>query len=346
MNLSCPIPMEKYPHILLGHGGGGKLMNHLIEDMFKHAFQNPYLELGHDSALIQANNHPMSVTTDSFVARPIIFPGGDIGKLAVYGTVNDLAMIGSRPHFLTASFILEEGLPMEVLWNIVLSIRSTAAECEVQIVTGDTKVVEKGHGDGIYINTTGIGYLANTKPCIPTNIEVGDMILLSGDIGRHGMSLMAQREQFDFDRPIESDCANLYPLVKALLDQNIHIKCMRDLTRGGTTSALVELSQQTGKKFIIEQNQIIVEENVSSACELLGIDPLQVACEGRMILFVPPQDAHKSLNILRQFDLSKNATLLGQVASNMERGRVSIKNELNIERNLIMPSGELLPRIC
>ena len=238
---ACPIPISQYPLVLMAHGGGGKLMHQLIGKMFLAAFTNPLLEMQHDSTVVEWTGKKLAFTTDSYVVRPIFFPGSDIGSMAVHGTVNDLAMSGARPLYLSSAFILEEGLPMETLWRVVCSMRDAAQSCGVQIITGDTKVVDKGKGDGVYINTAGIGVIEHSLTITPKSVQPGDAVLVSGDLGRHGMAIMAVREGLQFESQIESDSAPVHEIVLDLLKAGIEIHCLRDLTRGGLASAEPEL---------------------------------------------------------------------------------------------------------
>jgi len=342
---SCPIPLSQYPHVLMAHGGGGKLMHRLLEDVFGKAFSNPILDTRHDSAQFTVPPGRLAMTTDSYVVRPIFFPGGDIGSMAVHGTVNDLAMSGARPLYLTCGFIIEEGLPMETLWRVVCSMRDAAKNCGVQIVTGDTKVVDKGNGDGLFINTTGIGVIEHEQIISPQNVQPGDAVIVSGDLGRHGMAIMAVREGLQFESTIESDSSPVVEPVLALVQAGIEIHCLRDLTRGGLASALNEIAEAAGVKIAVEQKSIPVREDVHAACEMLGLDPLHVANEGRFITFVPAEDSERTLEILRCHEVSAGAALIGQV---MEKTAplVTVKSALGVSRILDMPSGEQLPRIC
>src|SRR3989338_805284 len=274
--LSCPIPLQDYPHVLLAHGGGGTLMHRLIEEIFVAAFDNAHLCARHDSAVLNIPAGKIAMTTDSFVVRPLFFPGGDIGSLAVNGTVNDLAMSGARPLYLTAGFILEEGLSLETLWRIVNSMKEAAHRADVKIVTGDTKVVEKGKGDGIFINTAGIGIIEHNQTILPGMIRKGDAVLVSGDLGRHGMAVMALRQGLEFETTLTSDSAPLAGLIGRLLSECIEIHCLRDLTRGGLASALNEIAMTAQFGIEIEESRIPVCEEVRGACEILGFDPLYV----------------------------------------------------------------------
>jgi hydrogenase expression/formation protein HypE len=341
----CPIPIHQYPAVLMAHGGGGKLTHQLIEKMFLPLFDNPILDTRHDGAVFSVGTQRLAFTTDSYVVRPIFFPGGDIGSLAINGTVNDLAMCGARPLYLSAGFILEEGLPMETLWKVVSSMKEAARAAGIQLVTGDTKVVERGKGDGIYINTAGIGILENDAVISPAAVQPGDRLLLSGDIGRHGIAIMAAREGLEFESRIESDCAALWDLVNALLGAGIEIHCMRDLTRGGLASALVEIAEASGFHLRVEESLIPVREDVKGACEILGFDPMYVANEGRFLAFIPGKDANRALEIASSHPLGEGASLIGAVDAK-PAGQVSMKSLIGASRIVDMISGEQLPRIC
>jgi hydrogenase expression/formation protein HypE len=346
--MTCPIPISRYPKVLLAHGSGGKLMHQLIESMIVPTFSNQLLDARHDGAVFQVGQVPgprLAFTTDSYVVHPLFFPGGDIGKLAVTGTVNDLAMCGAQPLFLSAGFIIEEGLPMESLWKVIRSMQATAAEANVQIVTGDTKVVDRGKGDGIFINTAGVGVLATDIQISPAAVQPGDTVLLSGDIGRHGIAIMAVREGLTFESEIESDCAPLAELVFQLLKAGIRIHCMRDLTRGGLASALVEIAQAAGRTIDIDERAIPVREEVRGACEILGLDPLYVANEGRFVAFVDPTDADQALSIMRATPLGVEASIIGKVHDDPS-GIVTMTSAIGASRIVDMLSGEQLPRIC
>jgi hydrogenase expression/formation protein HypE len=343
--LSCPIPIRDYPQVLLAHGGGGKLMHQLIEQMFVPLFSNSFLNARRDGAVMEINGAKMALTTDSYVVRPLFFPGGDIGQLAINGTVNDLAMCGARPLFLSTGFILEEGLPMETLWRVVLSMREAAAAASIQIVTGDTKVVDKGKGDGIFINTAGVGLIEHDLAIGPASVRPGDVILLNGDVGRHGMAIMSVREGLAFDSEIASDCAPLSGLVMELLSAGIEIHCLRDLTRGGLASALIEIAEVCGLSISLDESAIPVREEVQGACELLGLDPLYVANEGRFVSFVPARQAEQSLAVMHAHPLGKEARLIGRVAEGSS-DRVIMKSRIGTHRVIDLLSGEQLPRIC
>ncbi|MBZ0300390.1 MAG: hydrogenase expression/formation protein HypE [Anaerolineae bacterium] len=343
--LSCPIPIAQYPQVVLAHGGGGRLMHNLISQMFAPTFDNPLLAGQHDGAVFNVNGARMAFTTDSYVVRPLFFPGGNIGEMAVYGTVNDLAMCGARPLFLSLGLILEEGLPMETLWRVVQSIQRAAEAAHVQIVTGDTKVVDQGKGDGVYINTAGVGIVEHKRAIGPTQVQPGDQIILSGDIGRHGIAIMAMREGLEFESTITSDAAPLAEPVLQLLDAGIDIHCLRDCTRGGVASTLVEIATTSGLEAHIYENRLPVHEDVRGACEILGLDPLYVANEGRFVAFVRADDAPRALDILREHPLGEEAVILGEVTTGYPR-LVTMTSLIGANRIIDMISGEQLPRIC
>lgn len=342
---SCPFPIQNYPNVLLAHGGGGKLMHQLIGEMIVPAFRNPLLELQHDSSVFEVAGHRFAFSTDSFVVRPIFFPGGDLGSLAVNGTVNDLAMAGARPLYLSAALIIEEGLSMETLWKVLSSMQDAAQKAGVQIITGDTKVVDKGKGDGLFINTAGVGILEHSLRIAPQSVLPGDVILVNGDLGRHGMAIMAVREGLEFESSIESDSSPLADPVLALVRAGVELHCLRDLTRGGLTSALNEIAESANLTLQLEEALIPVREDVRAACELLGLDPFQVACEGRFALFVPEQDAAHALEILTGHSSGKGACRIGK-AMEQRIPKVLLKSTIGPQRILDMASGEQLPRIC
>ncbi len=338
--LSCPLPRIDDQTVLLAHGSGGRAMHRLLESVFMPAFANPVLNTAHDGAALTINGSRLAFTTDSYVVHPLFFPGGDIGTLAVNGTVNDLAMCGARPLFLSTGFIIEEGLPMDTLQRVVQSMQRAARVAGVQIVTGDTKVVDKGKGDGLFINTAGIGVIEHSLSIAPQSVRSGDAVIVSGDVGRHGMAIMAVREGLEFESLIESDCAPLTESIMALLEADIDIHCLRDLTRGGLASALCEIADSANLHIHIEQESVPVTEDVRGACEILGLDPFYVANEGRFIAFVPPEDAPRTLAIL-----GANAKQIGSVQPDSDQ-RVTLRSPIGAIRILDMLSGDQLPRIC
>ncbi len=320
-------------------------MRRLIRDMFAAAFGADELQSSSDSALLNLSHDRIAFTTDSFVVKPLFFPGGDIGSLAINGTVNDLAMSGATPAYISLGMIIEEGLPMETLWRIVQSIKRSADDAGVKIVTGDTKVVDKGKGDGIFINTSGIGILDSQRTIGAHRIQPGDVILVNGDMARHGMAILAAREELALESPIDSDCAPLNHAVKALLDAGIDIHAMRDATRGGIATALIELAEDAGCDISIRERDIPVREDVRGACELLGIDPLYVANEGRFVCFVPEAEAASALQILDNHFPGCGSAVVGTVESTTA-GRLALQSIIGAKRRLDLLSGEQLPRIC
>jgi hydrogenase expression/formation protein HypE len=342
---ACPIPITDYPNVLLAHGGGGRLMHQLIDRMLRPSLDNPLLAQGHDGAVFQVDGARLAFTTDSYVVQPLFFPGGDIGQLAVHGTVNDLAMCGARPLYLSLGLIVEEGFPMDDLWRVVQSISQAARSAGVQIVTGDTKVVDRGKGDGIFINTAGLGLVAPGVDIDPAGVRPGDCVILSGDVGRHGIAIMAQREGLDFESVIESDTAPLVRPVMALLDSGAQVRCLRDLTRGGLASALIEVAQSSRVRIDIDEGALPVRDDVRGACEILGLDPMYVANEGRFVAFVPEADAPAALAALQSDPLGAGATIIGEVVA-AGSGQVTVKTPIGGRRILDMLSGEQLPRIC
>jgi hydrogenase expression/formation protein HypE len=335
----------RFEKIELAHGGGGRLTHELIGHLFKRHFSNIYLDLLNDSAVLPRSNGRLAFTTDSYVIQPIFFAGGDIGKLAVCGTINDLSVVGARPLYLTAGFILEEGLPYVDLERIVCSMAETAKNSGVEIVAGDTKVVEHGSADKIFINTSGIGWIPDAIELSPRNIRAGDKILVSGSMGDHGMAILSQREGLEFSTSLVSDCAPLNDLAWAILGRHRDVRVMRDPTRGGLATALVELAQGSGLGFEIEETSVPVHEGVRAACELLGLDALYVANEGKLIAIVSPAEAEAILATLRDHPLGREARLIGQVVES-HPGRVVLRTALGVRRMVEMLAAEQLPRIC
>ena len=323
-------------------------MQSLIQDIFLKTFSNSILSQLHDSAVVPIEGHRIAITTDSYVVRPLFFPGGDIGSMAVHGTINDLAMSGATPLYLTAGFILEEGLPIETLQRVVTSMAEAAQKASVSVVCGDTKVVDRGKGDQIFINTTGVGQVPEGIDIGPPHIQPGDRILVSGDLGSHGIAVMSVREGLSFASDIVSDSAPLHRIVADLLQEGVSIHCMRDLTRGGFASALNELAEISTHKFMIDESRIPVQEPVRGACEVLGLDPLYVANEGRFVLLVPANEIEKTLSALRQHSVSKLAIEIGEVLSSppSHSPPVTLRTVVGTNRILDLLSGEQLPRIC
>ncbi len=342
MPLACPMPTPRYDTITLAHGGGGTLTASLIHDVFLPAF-GAHSPSPLDATPFAFGGNRAAVTTDSYVVQPLFFPGGDIGSLAVNGTVNDLLMAGARPVALTAGFILEEGLPIESLRRVVDSMRAAAQLAGVAILAGDTKVIERARGDGLYINTAGVGEIVAAAPPAPERLRAGDVIVLTGDIARHGIAVMAQRHGLAFEPPVHSDCAALHAPMLELFGKGPAPKCARDLTRGGLGGALCELASAAQLAFQIAETALPVETPVKAACELLGFDPLFVANEGCAALFFAPADVPAALTVLQKHPVTAQSVVIGQVA---EGSGVSAKTALGTVRRLMPPSGEQLPRIC
>jgi len=343
---SCPLPLADYPTIVMGHGGGGKLGAELVEYLFLPAFRNPALENLGDAALLDLSSGRIAMSADSFVVQPLFFPGGCIGDLAVNGTVNDLAVSGADPKYLSAGFILEEGFPLAQLAAIVSAMAAAARAAQVHIVTGDTKVVERGHGDGCYIHTTGVGVLRPGLSIGPRNARAGDAILVSGSIGDHGMAIMSVREGLEFESPIRSDCAALNGMIAQVLDAaGPSVHAMRDPTRGGLASTLNEIAQASGVGMLLDESEIPVSVEVQSACELLGLDPVYVANEGKAVFFVAPESAQTVLDVLRSYPLGRRAALIGHVTAEHKCLLVA-RTAIGATRVIPMQIGEQLPRIC
>jgi len=330
--------------ILLAHGSGGKLSHELVEKRFLPFLTNPMLNKLDDSAIFEAAGR-LAFTTDSYVVNPIFFPGGDIGKLAICGTVNDLAMSGARPLYLSLSAIIEEGFSLKELERIVQSIKVATEEAEVSIITGDTKVVNRGQADKLFINTSGIGIIPAEVDISGANAKNGDKIILSGTIGDHGIAIMSQREGLRFSVPVESDCAPLNKLVAQILEASPNIHCLRDPTRGGLATTLNEFARQSNVGIVIQEDKIPVKEGVRAACELLGFDPVYVANEGKLVAIVEPNDTDKVLAQMKQNSYGRDAAIIGEV-TNEHPSRVIMKTKLGPSRIVDMLSGELLPRIC
>lgn len=345
-NWSCPLPLRDYPNIVLGHGGGGKLSAELVEHLFLPAFRNDALACLGDASVVDFSPNRLVFSTDSFVVRPLFFPGGSIGDLAVNGTVNDLAVSGARPLFLSAGFILEEGFPVSDLAQIVTRMAAAAAMAGIQIVTGDTKVVEKGHGDGCYINTAGIGAPMENAQVAPRLVRAGDAILVSGMIGDHGMAIMSVREGLEFESVIQSDCAALNDLIADILAAGgTSVHAMRDPTRGGLASTLNEIAAASRTGMVIEEPLLPVRPEVQAACDLLGMDPLYVANEGKVVVFVAADAAEAVLAAMRCHPKARDAAMIGRVT---EKHPATVVAHTAIGANRVVPMqiGEQLPRIC
>lgn len=342
---TCPLPLRDYPAIVMGHGGGGTLSAELVEHIFKPAFSNAALDRMSDSAVVHVPAGRLAYSTDSFVVRPLFFPGGSIGAIAVHGTVNDLAMSGATPLHLSAGFILEEGFPMAALGQIVADMAAAARAAGVTIVTGDTKVVERGRGDGVYINTSGIGVIADGVHVAPQRARPGDAILLSGTLGDHGMAIMSVREGLEFETTIESDCASLHTMVAALLAAVPDVHVLRDPTRGGLASALNEIAGEAKVGMVVREDAVPVKPQVRSACELLGLDPYFVANEGKLVAIVPGDSATSALAAMRAHPLGRDAAIIGEV-TDAHPGMLIGRTGIGASRVITMQIGEQLPRIC
>lgn len=348
MAVSCPIPDHQATTVEMSHGGGGRMTQRLIEEVFAPVFSNPYLDRQHDGAVMpNSTEDRVAMSTDTFVVRPLFFPGGNIGDLAVNGTVNDLLCCGAKPRWLSAAFVIEEGMAIDKLREIVKAMSEAAKEAEVEIVTGDTKVVERGRCDGVYKNTAGIGFVRPDLNLDPANLREGDIVMITGSIGRHGMAVMSVRDGLSFSSSITSDTASLGDIVDNLLDVAPHLRVLRDPTRGGLSSTLNELASASGTSIEIDEASIPIDEEVRSACELLGLDPLGVANEGIMIAVVPPEEADKALAAIRRSDHGHHGAIIGRVlARDPEGPRVWFRLPLGNRRLVEMLSGEQLPRIC
>jgi hydrogenase expression/formation protein HypE len=330
--------------ILLAHGSGGRLAHELIEKVLVKPLSNPLLDRLDDSAVVPFSGR-LAFTTDSYVVNPIFFPGGDIGKLAVCGTVNDLSMVGATPLYLSLSFIIEEGLLVDELERVLVSVQAAAREAQVQIVTGDTKVVNKGSADRLFVNTAGVGVVPEGVDISGSNAKPGDKVILSGTIGDHGIAVLSQREGLGFATKLESDCAPLNALVSEMMAASRRIHTMRDPTRGGLATTLNELAAQSKVGIRIEEEKVPVRDEVRGACEMLGIDPLYVANEGKLVALVHPEDADAVLERMRHQRYGKNAAIVGEVRPD-HPGRVVMKTTLGASRIVDMLVGDPLPRIC
>lgn len=342
---TCPLPLDRHPVITLAHGSGGRLMNRLIEELFVSELGGATLQARHDASVLPRPGGSVAMTTDSFVVSPLFFPGGDIGTLAVTGTVNDLAMSGAIPRWMSLAVILEEGFSIDTLWWVVRSIRRTAEAIGVEIVTGDTKVVERGKGDGVFLTTTGVGDVPDGREVAPSRVRPGDAVIVSGDVGRHGMAVMALREGLAFDTEIISDCAPLVDAVNALFAAGVDVRCLRDLTRGGLLAATHEIAETAGVTIRLDEAGIRVADDVAGACELLGLDPVSVACEGRFIAVVAAADAERACAAMAEHPGAPDPRVAGAVEEH-DVAPVVMATRLGRRRILDLPMGELLPRIC
>lgn len=345
VSLTCPMPHRRDDTVRPAHGGGGRLMHQLIQTIIAPHFGGDAISSGQDSAVFELGEGRCAFTTDSYVVKPLFFPGGDIGSLAVNGTVNDLSMVGAKPVSLSVGFIIEEGFSLEMLTRIVQRMRAAADSAGVALVTGDTKVVERGKGDGLFINTSGVGCVPDALVIGPDQVRPGDAIILNGDIARHGIAVMIARDGLDFDADIESDTAALNIPVQRLLDAGIDVHCMRDLTRGGLASASVEIAESSGLSLVLDEASIPVRPAVRSACDLLGFDPIHVANEGRFISFVPEAQAEKAVAALNGVPGCEDAVIIGHVTGEAA-GHVTMISRIGGTRLVDMLSGEQLPRIC
>jgi len=342
----CAPPLTHNEQIVMGHGAGGRMSHQLIQKAFMSAFDNPALRAGDDAARIESNLHAnLAISTDAHVVFPLFFPGGDIGKLAVCGTVNDVAMLGAKPLYLTAGFILEEGLSMETLKQVVASMKSAADEAGVQIVAGDTKVVQKGKADGLYITTAGVGVVREGVTISGANAKAGDAVILSGSIGDHGIAVLAARGELGFQSSLQSDVAPLNHLIDAMMNASSNVHVLRDPTRGGLATTLNEIAAQSNVGILLNEETLPVHPEVAAACEMLGFDPLYVANEGKLVTMVAREDAEKVLSAMRATKYGEGAVIIGEVTAE-PRGRVLLKTALGSTRIVDMLAGEMLPRIC
>ena len=344
--LVCPLPISRYKQILLGHGSGGQLTNDLLQRLFLPHFANDILAAQEDQAALQLDGGlRLAFTTDAFVVRPLFFPGGDIGTLAVHGTINDLAVGGAVPRYLAAAFILEEGLPLADLERIVASMQRACAECGVLLVTGDTKVVDRGKGDGVFLTTTGIGLLPSGRTLSVRAARPGDQVLVSGTLGDHGIAILSVREGLEFETPLQSDTAPLHDLTRVMLDTCPAIRWMRDPTRGGLSSALNELATASRVGVRLFESALPIRDEVRSACDLLGLDPLYVANEGKLVAVVPEEAVEPLLDVMRRHPLGTQAAHIGEIVAE-HPGRVWLRSLTGGERIVALLAGEQLPRIC
>jgi len=345
VGFSCPLPLPAGGRVLLGHGSGGKLSAELLREVFLPALGNPMLDRMEDQAVVSLNGMRLAMTTDSFVVKPLFFKGGDIGSLAVHGTINDLAMGAARPLWMSVAFILEEGLQFDVLQRVVASMQMAAEKAGVQIITGDTKVVEKGSADGMYINTTGVGLVRDGISLSASQAQPGDAIIVSGMLGDHGIAILAEREGLQFETEVRSDSAALHELVGTLLEATNEVRCLRDPTRGGLSSTLNEIADSSRVGMELEEAAVPVREQVRGACEMLGLDPLYVANEGKLVAIVAAETAERALAALRSHELGTEAQIIGRVTKEHPR-MVVMRTTFGTTRIVDMLAGDQLPRIC
>lgn len=345
LNFICPTPVMAHQEIVLAHGSGGTMSRQLVEEIIVREFANPHLEVLHDGATFSVNGTRLAFSTDSYVINPIFFPGGDIGSLAVHGTVNDLAMCGAKPLYLSVGFILEEGLPQADFRRIVRSMRDAAAAAGVALITGDTKVVDRGKVDKIFISTSGIGAMREGVEIDPRRARPGDRIILSGTIADHGIAILSVREGLEFESVIASDSAALNGLADSIFSITRDVRVLRDPTRGGLASAVCEIAGSSGQGILLDEISIPVREDVQAACEMLGLDPLHVANEGKLVAFVPEVDATAVLEAMRAHPLGRDASIIGEVTAE-HPGMVFMKTRVGGSRIVDMLAGEQLPRIC
>jgi hydrogenase expression/formation protein HypE len=341
----CPLPLQHDEQIVMGHGSGGKMAHDLIRKVFLPAFDNPALAAGDDGAVLERPAGRMVLSVDSHVVFPLFFPGGDIGHLAVCGTVNDVAVMGATPLYLTAGFILEEGLPLETLRRVVESMKRAADEAGVRIVSGDTKVVERGKGDGLYVSTTGVGILPEGREISGRRAQAGDLVILSGPMGDHGIAVLAARGELGFETDVESDCAPLNGLIADILTASPNVHVLRDPTRGGVATTLNEIARQSGVCITLNESALPVRPQVAAACEMLGFDPLYIANEGRVLVVLPRAEADAALKAMRAAKYGAEAVVIGEVSA-APQGRVLLKTAYGSTRVVDMLAGEMLPRIC
>jgi len=342
----CPVPLQHTQKIMLGHGSGGKMMGDLIAKTFLPPLDNPALRAGNDAGVVQAGAcMQLAISTDAHVVSPLFFPGGDIGRLAICGTVNDVAMMGATPQFLTAGFILEEGLEMATLEQVVASMKDAAQEAGVEVVAGDTKVVQRGQADGLYITTAGVGGLLAGIEIHGAAAKPGDVVIISGPIGDHGIAVLGARGELGFETSIQSDVAPLNHLIMSMLDTSDQIRVLRDPTRGGVASALNEIANQSGVGIVLDENSIPVRTEVAAACEILGFDPLYIANEGKLIAIVGPEDAEAVLTCMKNAKYGSGAAVIGEVTEK-PAGRLLMKTVIGSTRVVDVLAGEMLPRIC